>query len=56
MEWIGPGGSEVNVDAPHPNSAPDVFHIGYRTKGKGEKQKRGHIFVDCVPFFRSISK
>jgi hypothetical protein len=54
VEWVGPGNSEVNVDAPHQIFGPDVFHIGFRTPGKD--QIIGHIFLDCVPYFREQKK
>ena len=52
VEWKGPDGAEVSIDAPHDKNDPDVFHIGYKTTGKGSKQIVGHIFLDCVPYFR----
>ncbi|MCB1156060.1 MAG: hypothetical protein H7A25_22440 [Leptospiraceae bacterium] len=54
VRWQGSGGAEVNIDAPHVFNGPDVFHIGYQTSGKGGKRVRGHIFMDCVPYFRAI--
>lgn len=54
VEWIGPGSAEVSIDAPHKYKGPDVFHIGYSTSGKGEKRIKGHIFLDCVPYFRNV--
>jgi len=54
VEWIGPGGAEVSVDAPHKYEGPDVFHIGFKTSEKGKKRVKGHIFLDCVPYFRNV--
>ncbi|MCB1194397.1 MAG: hypothetical protein H7A23_08465 [Leptospiraceae bacterium] len=49
--WEAPGGAKVSIDAPHTTNGPDVFHIGYQ--GLGRKNRiRGHIFLDCVPYFR----
>ncbi len=56
VEWVGPKGAEVSVDAPHETWGPDVFHIGYQSPGKGDDQIKGHIFLDCVPFFRDPTK
>lgn len=52
VEWKGPRGAEVSVDAPHEKFGPDVFHVGFQTPGKKEDRVRGHIFLDCVPYFR----
>jgi len=41
--WKGPKGAEVSIDAPHTRRGPDVFHIGYKTQGKGN-QLRGIFF------------
>ncbi|MBK6606838.1 MAG: hypothetical protein IPQ05_11090 [Leptospiraceae bacterium] len=51
VKWEGPGGAEVSVDAPHTTFGPDVFHIGFQSRGKKD-QVSGHIFLDCVPYFR----
>jgi|JI8StandDraft_1071087.scaffolds.fasta_scaffold156713_2 hypothetical protein len=56
VEWRALGGAEVSIDAPHTNVGPDVFHIGFQSKGKGKDQTSGHIFLDCVPYFRDIDK
>ncbi len=56
VEWRAPGGAEVSIDAPHTTFGPDVFHIGFQTSGKDKDQVSGHIFVDCVPYFRDIKK
>lgn len=49
--WEAPGGAKVSIDAPHTINGPDVFHIGYQSSGRKDRI-RGHIFLDCVPFFR----
>jgi hypothetical protein len=54
VEWKGPRGSEVSVDAPHKYRGPDVFHIGFKSPGKNEEKNKGHIFLDCVPYFRNV--
>lgn len=54
VEWEGPDGAEVSIDAPHKLQGPDVFHIGYKSVGKKEERIKGHIFIDCVPFFRDV--
>ncbi|MEM7182938.1 MAG: polymorphic toxin type 47 domain-containing protein [Spirochaetota bacterium] len=54
VSWDGPGGSEVTIDAPHKYDGPDVFHIGYKTGGKKQNRRKGHILLDCVPYFREI--
>ncbi len=54
VEWKGPRGSEVSVDAPHKYRGPDVFHIGFKSPGKNEEKIKGHIFLDCVPYFRNV--
>lgn len=56
VEWRAPGGAEVSIDSPHTNFGPDVFHIGFQSKGKGKEQTSGHIFLDCVPYFRKVDK
>lgn len=56
VEWIGPDGAEVSIDAPHKYRGPDVFHIGFKTSGKGKNRKKGHIFLDCVPYFRNVEE
>ncbi|HRG48233.1 MAG TPA: polymorphic toxin type 47 domain-containing protein [Leptospiraceae bacterium] len=53
VEWKGPGGAEVSIDPPHQRQGPDVFHIGFQSPGKDDDRVRGHIFLDCVPFFRN---
>lgn len=54
VQWEGPNGSEVSIDAPHKFNGPDVFHIGFQTPGKGDRKIIGHIFLDCVPYFRDV--
>ncbi|MEM7181441.1 MAG: polymorphic toxin type 47 domain-containing protein [Spirochaetota bacterium] len=51
VEWRTKCGAEVSIDSPHTKNGPDVFHIGYKTCGKRNRQI-GHIFLDCVPYFR----
>jgi hypothetical protein len=51
--WKGPDSSEVSVDSPHTRKGPNVFHIGYKV-GKGKNRRKGHVLVDCVPYFRSV--
>lgn len=41
-----------SADAPHTRSGPDVFHVGYKVYGS--KKKVGHIFMDCLPYFREV--
>ncbi|MBK7055546.1 MAG: hypothetical protein IPQ05_04005 [Leptospiraceae bacterium] len=53
VEWKGFGGAEVSIDAPHKLEGSDVFHIGYKSSGKKEDRIKGHIFLDCVPYFRN---
>ncbi len=50
--WSVMGRGEVNIDAPHTRSGPDVFHVGYKVYGN--KKKVGHIFLDCLPYFREV--
>jgi len=54
--WIALGKGEVNIDAPHIRSGPDVFHVGYKVFDKinSGKKKVGHIFLDCLPYFREV--
>ncbi|HMW06814.1 MAG TPA: polymorphic toxin type 47 domain-containing protein [Leptospiraceae bacterium] len=52
VEWKVVGIAEVNIDAPHTRSGPDVFHVGYKVYGS--KKKVGHIFMDCLPYFREV--
>lgn len=54
--WTVLGRGEVNVDAPHIRRGPDVFHVGYKVfdKMNGSKKKVGHIFMDCLPYFREV--
>ena len=54
VEWKGIGGAEVSIDPPHETDGPDVFHIGFKSADKGKKRTKGHIFLDCVPFFRNV--
>ncbi|MBK7054470.1 MAG: hypothetical protein IPH52_05365 [Leptospiraceae bacterium] len=56
VEWKGPRGSEVSVDAPHEIDGPDVFHIGFKALDADDQKIRGHIFLDCVPYFRGKRK
>lgn len=56
VEWKGPKGSEVSVDAPHEIDGPDVFHIGFKALDADDQKIRGHIFLDCVPYFRGKRK
>ncbi|MBK7056412.1 MAG: hypothetical protein IPH52_15470 [Leptospiraceae bacterium] len=37
----------------HKLEGSDVFHIGYKSSGKKEDRIKGHIFLDCVPYFRN---
>ena len=55
VEWRSDDGAEVSIDAPHETEGPDVFHIGFQSGGKRD-QVKGHIFIDCVPFFRTKTK
>jgi len=54
--WTVLGRGEVNIDAPHIRRGPDVFHVGYKVfdKMNGSKKKVGHIFMDCLPYFREV--
>ncbi len=56
VEWKGPRRSEVSVDAPHEIDGPDVFHIGFKALDADDQKIRGHIFLDCVPYFRGKRK
>ncbi len=56
VEWRADNGAEVNIDLGHSpqGDAPTVPHIGWQTGGKRGTggAKRGHIFVDDVPYNR----
>ncbi|WP_392565243.1 hemagglutinin repeat-containing protein [Utexia brackfieldae] len=48
VEYLGPGGAEVNVDIEHSGTnSLGVPHIGYQVGRKGKTT--GHILVDDVP-------
>ncbi|WP_294281700.1 polymorphic toxin type 47 domain-containing protein [uncultured Chryseobacterium sp.] len=62
VEYVGPGGANVNMDIPAWNNlkkstgklgeGPHQPHIGYQTSGRGVNRVRGHIFRDNVPATR----
>ncbi len=56
VEWKAKNGYEVNIDIGHSSSsnAPTIPHIGWQTGGKRGSGggRRGHIFVDDVPYNR----
>ncbi|HMW03433.1 MAG TPA: polymorphic toxin type 47 domain-containing protein [Leptospiraceae bacterium] len=56
VEWKGPRSSEISVDAPHEIDGPDVFHIGFKALDLDDQKIKGHIFLDCVPYFRGKKK
>ncbi|MBK7056166.1 MAG: hypothetical protein IPH52_14175 [Leptospiraceae bacterium] len=43
----------ISIDV-HKYRGPDVFHIGFKSPGKNEEKNKGHIFLDCVPYFRNV--
>ncbi len=51
VEWVGPGGAEVNVDFPHARNGPAEPHVGYRLPGKGGIV--GHVILTEVPVNRT---
>ena len=59
VEWRGPKGAEVSIDTGHTTyGSPNSPHVGYQTPGKRKSggAKRGHIFIDDVPYYRPKEK